>query len=559
MLRLAVVIEGQKRHFGVPEGLATLGSARDNDLVVDCAGVSRRHAIVERSGKRITLRDAGSKNGLVVGGRRVPEVTLETHTDVKIGRALIRLEEIDTGDAELGLSLDGGSSSRGTPIADLTETASAAADAARKLLQWVRLAEQGSEPFAALLDGARDVLGATTLMIVQGDSVIAEISGPLPPPDALRALAAQASPHWLVVERDRDTRVCACFSEPVSSAWRRDFLEFAAGRLCGASVSTPPSEERTELAFGDAIVRGTSPAMTRVYEQVAQAVRSDLNVLLLGETGTGKEVIARLIHRSDRTRAGEFVLVNTAGVAATMLEAELFGVERGAATEVHERLGAFRSAGRGTILLDEIGDMPPSLQAKLLHAVQSHAVIPVGASLPVAVDVRVIAATHHDLQKLVGDGTFRSDLFFRLNGISISIPPLRGRLEDLPQLAKAFTQAASQRLRKHVRGITANAMQLLLDYPWPGNIRELQYVVERAVLACPPRGAIDTSHIRPSLQTGGAAAMPSASLEGQRVAAETAAIEDALRAANGNRTAAARILGISRATLHKKLKHLLKR
>ena len=559
MLRIALIADGHKRHFEVREGVTTVGSAPGNDVVVECAGVSRQHALVERAGKRITLRDAGSKNGLIVAGRRVAEVALDKGVQVQIGRALLHLEEIDTGDAELGLRLDSGSSSTGTPIVDLTASASREGDAARELLRWVRLAEGGSESCADLLDGARKVIGAATLMIVRGDSVIAEISGPLPKPESLRALASNDSPQWIAIHPNPDTRLYAHFPEPVATSWRRDFLEFAAARLCGGLADAPVREPRTELAFDHALVRGASPAMARVYEQVEQAVRSDLNVLLLGETGSGKEVIARLIHHSDRTRSGKLVLFNTAGVAATMLEAELFGVERGAATDVQERPGAFRSADHGTILLDEIGDMPASLQAKLLHVVQSHAVTPVGASMPEAVDVRVISATHHDLQRLVADGDFRSDLFFRLNGISITIPPLRARPEDLPQLAKAFAESASRRLGKPIRGITANGMQLLLDYAWPGNVRELYYVMERAVLACPARGAIETSHLRPSMQTSGVASLPVASLDGQRAVAEASAIDEALRAANGNRTAAARILGISRATLHKKLKRMLKR
>jgi two-component system response regulator HydG len=538
MLRLAVTIEGSTRYHGIAEGVATLGSSHENDLVIRCSGVSRRHATVERRGRRIVLADAGSKNGLIVGGRKVTTITLESGTDVIIGRAVVRLNEVDTADAEIALLLDVLASSRGSSLGSLTETASAATDATRRLLRWVRLAEAGQRA-DELLEEARQIVGATTLMIVRAESVIAEIAGPLPPRDALRDLA---SPAWIVVDHVR-----AHFADATASrSWRRDFLAFVATKIASLPSVPATTREPGALVFGEGVVRGRSSAMASLYAQIEQLLPTDLNVLLLGESGSGKEVIARLIHDSDPTRTGRFIAVNMTAVTASMLEAELFGVEEGVATEVKPREGAFRAAQRGTILLDEIGDMPVELQAKLLRVVDEHAVTPVGASIAKPIDVRVIAATNADLARV----RMRDDLRYRLSGIVVDIPPLRARREDIPQLAQSLATAAARRFHKPVQGFTADALRVLTDHTWPGNVRELRSVVERAVAACPRNGVIDAS----LLTVASGVSLPSQSLDHRVATAEAAAIQDALHAAGGNRSQAARILGISRATLHKRLR-----
>jgi two-component system response regulator HydG len=299
-------------------------------------------------------------------------------------------------------------------------------------------------------------------------------------------------------------------------------------------------------------VRGSSNEMAAVLDDVARAVTSDRNILLLGENGTGKEVMARLIHASDPTRAGAFVAVNSSAIPAELLEAELFGVEGRAATGIDARPGAFRAADRGTLLLDEIGDMPPALQAKLLRAVEERAVTPLGTSKPQAIDVRIIAATNHDLHRLVESETFRRDLYYRLSAITITIPPLRQRRDDIPQLAAFFAQRASRRLRKSIRGISAGAMERLVAYDWPGNVRELDAVIERAVLSC-SGSAIESQHID---VVSPKRVARSGVLDESLAAAERTAITDTLRAAGGNRSEAARRLGISRMALYNKMKRL---
>jgi transcriptional regulator with AAA-type ATPase domain len=548
MLRLAVIIEGAPTYFPVGNGRSTIGRSRENDLVIDCKGVSRRHAIVEREGDRITIIDAQSTNGLLVGGRKVSRVTLARGKEVIIGRAIVRLEDVSTGDAEMAMLLEilnSGDSGAQTDIV------SAVTDAARALLRWVRIADRDDVSTYELLFEARRIVTATALVIFN-ESVIAEIAGPIPPQEAIRELGTGLPEHWIAIDCREGVRLAAYFADADRSGWWCDFLSFVAAKISdrpSAVVDDSPGE----LVFRDAVVRGSSAGIENVYAQVRLAIESDVNVLLLGESGTGKEVIAQLIHESDPTRRERFIPVNVTAIVASMPEAELFGIIARAATEVGARDGLFRAADGGTILLDEIGDMPLPLQATLLRVVDEHTVTPVGSSESVPIDVRVISATHQDLEKLIREGSFRQDLYFRLNGITITIPPLRERPEDLAELALSFANSASRRLNRSIKGITMSAMRVLGDYRWPGNVRELKHVIDRAVLSCPRHGAIDAEHILPSLQNVTSLA-PAASLDSHVSSAEATAIENALRATGGNRSKAARALGVSRVTLHKKMK-----
>lgn len=552
MLRLAIVCAGKTTHLAVPEGVSTLGAGRDNQLVVTCPGVSRSHAEVVRTDRSVILRDLGSKNGLVVSGERHAEVRLTPETAVAIGRAVVRLEEVDTGDATVALATGDRQPEAGMPEPLTTEPLFVGDDVPLALLEWIRKTEQGLWSTSAAFEEARRVLGATTL-ILHDEEAIQKMAGPLPPAEALLARETGKAPEWLIAPGETVPQVSAYYAAPQPRAlWHCEFLGFLRDKLGGTPIAER-SSRRGELVFSEGFVRGSSPVMAPVYEAVRQAVESDLNVILLGESGTGKEVIAQIIHDSDPTRRGAFVAVNMAAIPAEMLEAELFGVESRAATNVDARPGYFRRADRGTILLDEIGDMPLALQAKVLRTVEDHIVVPLGASRNYPVDVRVIAATNHvDLAERVEEGKFRRDLFHRLNALPITVPPLRARPDDLPAFVIQFVQGAAARFRKQIRGVTPKALSVLRDHPWPGNLRELRQIIEAAVLACPNGAALESSHIRPL------AVLPDASLGGslrqQIEGAERRAIADALATTGGNKSRAADILGISRAALHKKLR-----
>jgi DNA-binding NtrC family response regulator len=228
-----------------------------------------------------------------------------------------------------------------------------------------------------------------------------------------------------------------------------------------------------------------STVMEDVARLIAKAATSEATVLISGETGTGKDLAAKTIHFSSRRQAGPFLAVNLPSFPETLMESELFGAEKGAFTGAHERkIGKFEAASGGTLFLDEIGDLPPHLQVKLLRFIQEKEFTRLGSSKPQKSDVRIIAATNQDLEKFVGEKKFRDDLYYRLNVIRILIPPLRARKEDIPLLVDHFIKTYAVREHKNVKGLSAEAMNALMSHPFPGNIRELENAVERAVVFC---------------------------------------------------------------------------
>jgi DNA-binding NtrC family response regulator len=314
-----------------------------------------------------------------------------------------------------------------------------------------------------------------------------------------------------------------------------------------ADAAQPSIEEgETETA-----VIGRSASMTAVFTAVARVASLKTLVLIEGETGTGKELIARAIHDAGSRASGPYVVVNCASLPEGLLESELFGHIRGAFTGANtDRKGLFEAASRGTILLDEIGDMPMAVQAKLLRVLESGEVRPVGATVSRTVDARVIAATHRDLARCVEEGTFRQDLYFRLNAVTINVPPLRERPEDLPALAEHFLKRHARNAERSIRGLTPQARRVLERHAWPGNVRELSHVLERSVaLAKGPM--IDVDDLPAHLRGAPAQSLAPASQTLEEV--EKAHVVAVLKSVGGNRGRAAAILGIDRKTLYRKL------
>jgi DNA-binding NtrC family response regulator len=314
---------------------------------------------------------------------------------------------------------------------------------------------------------------------------------------------------------------------------------------------------------------GEGRAIRQLLDSVASAASSRATVLLQGESGTGKELLARAIHAQSDRREGPFIRMNCSALPDGLMESTLFGHEKGAFADAAKRtLGAFERANGGTLLLDEIGELPAELQPKLLRVLQERELERIGGSGPVKVDVRIIATTTRDIEEAVGAGKFRQDLYYRLNVFPITIPPLRDRREDIPMLAQRFAARAAAEAGKEIQGFEPEALDLLCGYEWPGNVRQLQHAVERAVilstepllrmhlfagLRAMPNGqdAAVTSAANGAPDTASAHVLALPSLDLMEV--ERRVIEQALTLSKGNRTRAAQMLGINVRTLRRKL------
>lgn len=329
----------------------------------------------------------------------------------------------------------------------------------------------------------------------------------------------------------------------------------------GGATPARASAGASGLTFAAGHLPCPSPAMGALYREMAAVAGSDLPALLRGETGVGKELLARSLHLSSRRAAGPFVAINCAAIPADLLEAEMFGIGEGVATGVEGREGRFRLADGGTLMLDEVGEMPRPLQAKLLRALETGEIQPLGRP-PAPVDVRLVAATAADLGRGRDGGRLRRDLYYRLAGVELVVPPLRRRREDVAPLVEHFVRRAAAGSGKQVRGVTRGALERLTTYRWPGNVRELQHEVTRLVHRCLEGGVVDTSLLSPAITAGtpdgDETAAPASSL---RLAdhvepLERRLIRTALERTGGNRTRAAELLGLSRNGLAYKMKSL---
>jgi two-component system response regulator HydG len=318
--------------------------------------------------------------------------------------------------------------------------------------------------------------------------------------------------------------------------------------------------EEVEHHFGEIV--GRSGSMRGIYESIRKVAEATSSVYIYGESGTGKELIARAIHRESARREGPFVKVNCSALAEGLLESELFGHEKGAFTgAIRERKGRFELAHEGTLFLDEISDIPLSTQVKLLRVLQEKEFERVGGERTITVDVRIISATNRDLAPLVETGAFREDLFYRLHIIPIEVPPLRERKEDILPLVTHFITSISAEMAKSIEGVSDEAMELLMRYEWPGNIRELENMIERAIVLC--EGSVLEAQLFPlnerrAPRAGAAATLsvPPAgaiTLDNALERIERAMIEDALEKSNGVKTKTAELLGIKTSALYYKL------
>ncbi len=577
-------VAGNPRSYLLGTGLNRIGSRLTGDVVLAHPSVSRRHALLMVEPAALGLEDLGSKNGSFVNGRRVESARLCLGDELRFGSVRLRLERLTTEEATLAFALAPPRGGRASAAAEGDSTALAEGaglpgggpgagaqpgsdqELARRTAWLEAIAEaipaagRGElAPALAVLARTTGGDGAALLEARGGEVVVLACAGLLASESTLTAVLAPgpaADGTTLSARLDGSTAgralvIWGTATDAAAGAWLPLVLRLF-DRALPAPLQPPEAASRPLVVPAGWVV-GRSPAMRHLLQQVASLAAAELPVLILGDTGVGKEGVARLLHGSSRRRHGPFVALNCAAIPRDLLEAELFGVGRGAATGVRERAGTFAQAAGGTLLLDEVGELPAELQAKLLRALQEGEVQPLGAGAR-RTDVRVLAATNAALEERVAAGTFRQDLFFRLAGAVLRVPCLAERREDIPALVEHFLALASREAGKAIRGISVAALAQLVEHPWPGNVRQLENLVRRLVwLSAGSEVVVPASLVAAGLQApaSGDPAPPATPLD--LAALERRAVEEALRRAAGSPTRAAALLGITRPSLYRRL------
>ncbi|HEU0032129.1 MAG TPA: sigma 54-interacting transcriptional regulator [Kofleriaceae bacterium] len=545
---LVVHVESDQRASRVidlPDGVdVTFGRSRGATITVDHEKVSRMHARVRRAGNVIEVEDLGSRNGTRINGERIDSV-----------RRLERGDELAIGPILAIVGITSGLPKK-TTVAD-SETGEA-----RLVAEVDRCLRYHRSATVALVRTKHDGVIDTIARSLRPMDVIAEDAGDdylVILPELGRAEGARAVEQLLAHARAINVPATASIAVCPEDGTT---VERLVGQLRGELRTGRPVRPATgpvPILPGQPIV--LDPAMQRVYTLVERIADSQMTVLILGETGVGKELVAEAIHRKSERRDKPIVKLNCAALPETLLESELFGHERGAFTGADKRkIGFFEAADGGTLFLDEIGEIPLSLQAKLLRVLERKMITRVGGTAEVATDVRVVAATHRDLDAEVRAGRFRQDLLFRIGGFTIMVPPLRDRPMEILPLAERFAQQTAAEQGRTAPAFSDEAKAALSAYGWPGNVRELKNAIERALVLCadtitvgdlPDRLGDATQRVRPVAQTS--------DVRGQLAEVEREAIVGALDAEGGNQTRAARRLGLSRrALIYKMEKYGLK-
>jgi DNA-binding NtrC family response regulator len=545
-LRLVVLRDDSFEAHTLPDkGNVTIGRIPENAVCIDHPGVSRRHAVLA-VGPPMTIEDLGSQNGTSLRGARI-----EPRRPV----------EVAAGDVlELG------------PVTVVIQGVSRVSRPRRlwshsyfegRLEEECARAERGARPFAMLrvhIEGqaAEDLAESTLAQMLRTEDLIARYG-----PGEFEILLLGAAPaeaealtgelRARLTERAvRSVSGLACFPRDGRSP------EALVAKACAAVRG---AEEPAPVG-GPIVVE--DPAMQRLHALLAKVAVSPIPVLLLGETGVGKEVLAERLHRLSPRADRAFLGLNCGALSETLLESELFGHERGAFTgAVKSKPGLLETAQGGTVFLDEIGEMPPSAQVKLLRVLEEKRVLRVGGLKPSPIDVRFVAATNRDLEAAAAAGEFRQDLYFRLGGVTLVVPPLRDRPAEIETLARHFLAQAAQTLgRRPVPALADDALALLRRYAWPGNIRELRNVIERAVLLCseglvlPEHLPVDKMSATLAARTGSAdlaARAPRLGVRAETDDLERQRIVEALQRSGGNQRKAAEMLQMPRRTFVRRL------
>ncbi len=554
--RLVVSQHDAVLRFPLDPGENLVGSHPDCAVRLRHPSVSRRHAVLRADADGVEIEDLGSRNGTRVDDREVRCARLADGSRLLIGAVEARLEELPERDLEAAVLLGGDHT---TPdlanhdsIADTT-LASGLTDAftlhhlpelAARLAAGAPLAEMAQRVGHALFTSTPAVRVVVESTAAEGPSGIL-FSAAAPAPSGDGSTAVSTSGALALSVTFPSPRIATAF-EPLVVA--------ASGLLAaaGAAAAVLPARRIPGRPPPLPDPPTVAPEMQTIYRSAARIARGDISVLILGESGTGKEVLAHYLHTASPAADGPFLCLNCAALPRDLLESELFGIEKGVATGIDPRPGKFELADGGTLFLDEIGDMAPDTQARILRVLQSGEVYRLGGRQARKIQIRVLAATNRDIGRMVAEGGFRSDLYHRIAGWVVELPPLRRRRGDIGNLAGYFLAREAARLGVRVRGISREALDALLAYDWPGNVRELQTEMARAALFLEDGELLDSVRLTGPIGERGRTARGSTLAE-ILAEAEREAIQSALAATDTVNEAAAR-LGISRATLYRSMK-----
>jgi DNA-binding NtrC family response regulator len=557
------------------------------DIVIDDRTLSRRHLRLEPGPRSVVVEDLASTNGVWLDGKRIDRTEIGPEVWFAAGTVLLTVREgvsLTSGDAfprptpgVPGLIPSGTDpATLRPPLAPSVDVTGGDRDWLDGLAAELEAADAPESMLERLLEGLARHAGVESAALVEphgnGWSLRA-LAGPALPSDTDEILQhldgeriVAGAALFLPVASGRGYVALHPWGQGEPDALLRSLVALAGG------LALPPERQRDEKAIpreaggaadadaGGAIV-ATSAALLDLLRELDRLAATGLPILLQGESGTGKELLARRLHAVSGRHQGPFVALNCSAIPPDLIESELFGIEKGVATGVTARSGRFVLASGGTLFLDEIGDLPLPLQPKILRALETGEITPLGAPSAIPIDVRLVSATNQDLERLTADGRFRADLRYRLAGSVVRVPPLRDRPEDILPLARAFAREASRAQGRACRGLDLETARLLLGYPWPGNVRELRHAVTRAVaLSDGPilhRGLFPSEIAANADQKRGDALLGlSEDFREAKARFERLYFSQLLERCDGNLTEAARVAGLSRSFLYEKLDEL---
>lgn len=538
--------DGARQRLLLHEGRYVLGAAPDADLRLPAPTISRHHAEIEVGPTRLWVRDLESSNGTRVDGHRargVVEVAPGQH--IGFGELAFIVERVEDGDEEIGAKMS---------VQDEVEPDP---ERATETLAPVTLERLAFEQIPRLLQAIRQGTTRTEFARRLGEALWQSL------PLSRLTLTDERSEGFLF-----DAGKAAQGDLTGSAGGLRIVFRF------GSTVD--PRHERRLIALSDALLAmveeqhdgpddGNSenadlpdpppldPDVLHIYRRAARAARSGIAVLLRGESGTGKELLARFLHDRGGEPERPFVAVNCAALASDLLEAELFGIEKGAATGVDARPGCFELAHGGTLFLDEVGDMAEATQARILRVIQEGEVTRVGGSRRIPARARLVSATNRNLDSMIAEGTFRLDLLYRIAGWEVTLPPLRERPADLTNLALHFLARYCAEQNVKVRGISRRALELMSNYHWPGNVRELQQEMHRVSVFLADGDVLSGDDLAPSIREAGRNSTSCETLEDHLARFERKLFKQSLMRHAGNVSRAAESLGIARSTMYRRM------